>query len=264
MITYNYHTHTKRCGHAVGEDEDYVIAAIENNHKIIGFSDHVFIPNMTQEGIRGNYDELENYLYSLNHLKDKYKDKIEVLIGFECEYFEELEDYYRDLLMSGKVDYLILGQHYISYEDNKMEGYIASSKISTEKYVSLIEKGLKTGLFSILVHPDLFLTEKGLDEDGVKLAHRICKSAFENDVYLEVNQGGMRRGQRLIDKEYRYQYPVREFFEIAKRHKNKFVMGIDAHSPFDYFHPVNCIYAYNLVKNWNIDIEKNVKLKKVK
>ena len=41
-------------------------------------------------------------------------------------------------------------------------------------------------------------------------------------------------------------------------------MGIDAHSPFDYFHPVNRIYAYNLVKNWNIDIEKNVKLKKVK
>ena len=74
-------------------------------------------------------------------------------------------------------------------------------------------KRLKDRSFSILVHPDLFLTEKGLDEDGVKLAHRICKSALKNDVYLEVNQGGMRRGQRLIDKEYRYQYPVREFLK---------------------------------------------------
>ena len=30
MKKYNYHTHTKRCGHAVGEDEEYVIAAINN------------------------------------------------------------------------------------------------------------------------------------------------------------------------------------------------------------------------------------------
>ena len=29
MIKRNYHTHTKRCGHAIGEDEEYVVNAIE-------------------------------------------------------------------------------------------------------------------------------------------------------------------------------------------------------------------------------------------
>ena len=38
----NYHTHTKRCHHACGEDREYVEAAIESGLKILGFSDHTF------------------------------------------------------------------------------------------------------------------------------------------------------------------------------------------------------------------------------
>ena len=41
---YNYHTHTSRCGHAIGEDEEYVIEAINASYKGIGFSDHVMLP----------------------------------------------------------------------------------------------------------------------------------------------------------------------------------------------------------------------------
>ena len=39
-MDYNYHTHTARCGHAVGEDEEYVKRAIECGIKYMGFSDH--------------------------------------------------------------------------------------------------------------------------------------------------------------------------------------------------------------------------------
>ena len=39
MIKCNYHTHTKRCNHAVGEDEEYVLSAIENGYKVLGFAD---------------------------------------------------------------------------------------------------------------------------------------------------------------------------------------------------------------------------------
>ena len=42
-MKYCYHTHTKRCGHAVGEDEEYVIEAIKAGIKDLGFSDHVFL-----------------------------------------------------------------------------------------------------------------------------------------------------------------------------------------------------------------------------
>ena len=36
-IRNNYHTHTYRCGHAIGTDEEYVLAAIEKGFKENGF-----------------------------------------------------------------------------------------------------------------------------------------------------------------------------------------------------------------------------------
>lgn len=36
----NYHTHTTRCMHAVGNDEDYVRSAIKGGFQELGFSDH--------------------------------------------------------------------------------------------------------------------------------------------------------------------------------------------------------------------------------
>ncbi len=36
----NYHTHTMRCHHAIGSDEDYVKSAIAAGFDELGFSDH--------------------------------------------------------------------------------------------------------------------------------------------------------------------------------------------------------------------------------
>ena len=36
----NYHTHTTRCMHATGSDEEYVLSAIKGGYQILGFSDH--------------------------------------------------------------------------------------------------------------------------------------------------------------------------------------------------------------------------------
>ena len=33
----NYHTHTTRCMHATGDDEDYVLSAIKGGYRILGF-----------------------------------------------------------------------------------------------------------------------------------------------------------------------------------------------------------------------------------
>lgn len=36
----NYHTHTPRCNHAQGSEQEYVDAALSAGLKILGFSDH--------------------------------------------------------------------------------------------------------------------------------------------------------------------------------------------------------------------------------
>ena len=39
MLT-NYHTHTARCGHAEGTEEEYILTALRCGFKVLGFSDH--------------------------------------------------------------------------------------------------------------------------------------------------------------------------------------------------------------------------------
>jgi histidinol-phosphatase (PHP family) len=261
----NYHTHTYRCGHASGEDEQYVLAAIEHGYDILGFSDHVFVPGLEKEpGMRGEYSQLGEYCDSINNLKVKYKDKIKILVGFECEYFPELDSYYRELLTSKTVDYLILGQHYLTYNKKHIYEYILSNKASFDKYATLVEEGIKSGLFSVLVHPDLYLGNTPWDAYTYEVAARICKCAKEHNVPLEFNQGAMRRGKTQIGDEYRYRYPVRNFWEVAKMYGNEIIMGVDAHSPKDFNHNINLHVANDLAQEWGLKLSDNIIIKKVK
>ena len=74
-LNYCFHTHTYRCGHAHGKEEDYIIAAIKHGFKEIGFADHVMLPNHPQPGIRGNFSELEDYIATVTVLKEKFKNQ---------------------------------------------------------------------------------------------------------------------------------------------------------------------------------------------
>ena len=44
IMLKNYHTHTFRCHHAQGTDEEMVLAAIKSGIKVFGFSDHGPLP----------------------------------------------------------------------------------------------------------------------------------------------------------------------------------------------------------------------------
>ena len=57
-VTANYHGHTYRCGHAYGQDEEYVQAALEMGFEVMGFADHVILPGFSQYPMRADYDKL--------------------------------------------------------------------------------------------------------------------------------------------------------------------------------------------------------------
>jgi histidinol-phosphatase (PHP family) len=116
-LGYTYHSHTFRCGHAVGTDEEYVKKAIEGHYEILGFSDHVMLPNQSQPGMRGDFILEDGYFRSVRDLQRKYAKQIKIYLAFECEWYgDTYRQYYHDLLANGSVDYLLLGQH--DYLDN--------------------------------------------------------------------------------------------------------------------------------------------------
>ena len=84
MFIANYHTHTKRCGHAKGEDEEYVLEALGHGLRYLGFSDHAMLPGFSEPYRRGDFSMFDDYVNSINALKEKYKDQITIYLGFEA------------------------------------------------------------------------------------------------------------------------------------------------------------------------------------
>ena len=112
----NYHTHTKRCKHAVGEDEAYVRAAVERGLSILGFSDHA--PYIYPDGYVSYYKmepyELSEYFESVSALREKYKSKIEIVknVGGDVNALKKAEKTVADIannlteVFSEGLDYL--------------------------------------------------------------------------------------------------------------------------------------------------------------
>ncbi len=223
-ITTNLHTHTERCNHAVGADRDFVEAAIEAGVKILGFSDHVPMPyrNHFQSHIRMRVNELPDYTSSILSLKEEYRDRIEILLGYEAEYDPDLFPEMLKELSQYPFDYLIFGAHFV---DNEYTGFYSGTETDEEAhlaaYVENVLAGLSTGVFTYLAHPDL-IHYNGPDDIYEEHMRRICLAAKEQGIPLEINLNGF-----LYDRHY----PCDRFFRLAKECGNTIVVGYDAHNP---------------------------------
>ena len=239
-ITYCYHSHTYRCGHACGKDEDYIKNAIKACLKDYGVSDHVILPHIAQPRMRGAWTLFNDYLDSIRVLKEKYKNEINIYTAFECEYMPQYEEYYRSLLKEKKVDYLILGQH-CYFKDNKVVWYhLLDEETCLKEYTEHLINGMKSGLFMYVAHPDLFIGFVPKWNDLTKkYAKMIIDAAVKYDLPLEINLAHARiYGMRHFAGTYSYyEYPFTPFWEMVAKSKAKVVIGFDVHDPKDILDP---------------------------
>jgi len=221
----NYHTHTSRCNHASGTEREYIEAAIKAGYDILGFSDHTpwHYENGYTSNIRMHEDELENYINTVKSLKEEYKDKIEIKIGLESEFFPSKMDWIKDIYSKYKLDYLIFGNHYLyidKSENGKYAGHLETDE-DFQTYVDLCIGGMKTGLYGYLAHPDL-MYKSNPNFSLQKYSKQIIKYAAENNIILEYNLAGKEEFDRAF-------YPNPEFWELAGASKIKAIIGVDAH-----------------------------------
>ena len=237
---FNYHGHTKRCGHAVGEDEEYVQAAIAAGYSIIGFSDHAPYPGQYHAQERMDVGELDDYIRSIKELQQKYQGQIDIYIGMEIEnyqsYRKELKQY-RDML-----DYCIIGQHSMALRDGNAVGdyYVENDDAHVLLYAGQIKEALEEGLADIVAHPDLFMFGRREWNETCEMAtEMICDAALKANAVLEVNLGGIKYGKRTLGKETRLPYPYRRFWEIVELKGNSVIYGLDVHAPQQYLQEDN-------------------------
>ena len=235
----NYHSHTKRCGHAEGEDEEFVLSAIKNGYQIYGFSDHIMLPGRPQPKMRGTYEtDFEDYITSIRSLEEKYKDQIELHLAFEAEWYGEYyADYYDHLLKDGVVDYLIIGQHcFIDKVTDKITFYnqIKDKKEGTRMYLNDLIAGMHSGNFIYVAHPDLFMQWYGKwDEFTKEIAIKLIQAAKECGIIFELNMGPSRWGRLTEGEDFEVYYPNEEFWYLVSKANIPCIVGIDNHRPWE-------------------------------
>ena len=235
--SFNLHSHTFRCGHATGRDEEYVLAAIEAGFKELGFSDHVMLPGVSQPGIRGDYSLLGDYVSSVKELKKRYEGVIKIHLGFEVEWYGgRFADYYRSLLETGLFDYLILGQH-CYYDNGKVLWYdYMADENRLPFYRDAVIEAMASGLITYFCHPDLFLPfwHNRFDEETVQITHELCQASKKYSVPMEINAGMVRRHLEEMRDPMSLRYPCPRFWDIVAEEGCSVILGVDAHAPSDY------------------------------
>lgn len=249
----NYHTHTMRCKHAIGTDEEYVLEAIKQGYKVLAFTDHSPWPLHPFESasIRMDIAELAEYVDSIQLLKKKYRDIIDIKLGLEAEYFEDRMDWLKRMKELFEMDLLVFGNHFhktIAY--GTYYAFYDNTNQVLNHYRDDSIAGLETGLFSIFAHPDIFARSVRVwDGHAEDMSREIIKCAKKQGVYLEFNLGGMRS---------RAGYPYLPFWKIVAQEKAPTLIGIDAHSPFDLSDMKSISEARKILKDLNIRVTEKI------
>ena len=220
---YNYHTHTFRCRHASGTEREYIESALAAGIKKIGFSEHIpfCFPDGHESFYRLPTNEIDAYFQTLYALREEYRGKADILIGYEVEYYPRyFEQMYRIIKETG-AEYIILGQHFIQNEEGDAPSCYTPSESADEliEYVDCVIAAMQTGLFTYVAHPDVF----SFTGDNALYTHeirRLCKAAKHLGVPFELNFLGIRQNRR---------YPNERFWQIVGEAAVPVTFGLDAH-----------------------------------
>ena len=244
-MTENYHTHTFRCNHASGADEDYVQSAIAAGLTVLGFSDHTpfFFPGTYYSAFRMYPDKIQGYAESILALKEKYRDHIDIRLGLEVEYYPDRMADLLALIAPCGIEYMILGQHFCGNElDSPYNGTPTDRESHLKRYCDQLIDAMDTKLFSYFAHPDLvnFTGDEEIYDHHIR---RLLMAAKERDIPMEINLLGI-RGQR--------HYPNQQFWKIAGEVKCPVVIGCDAHEPKHVSDPDSERIAMDMVEKYNL------------
>ena len=254
----NLHTHST-FSDGKNTAEEHILAAIEKGFTVIGFSEHSLHPLNPE--FYSEFDSIwhmpvadfSKYVATINELKQKYADRIKILLGFEADYFvrEGIGSAVPDKAAYAqfKPDYLIGSVHFINTTDgyfsvdhkvevveqslrrfySKSDGTIDGKRVVCD-YFEAERAMLKSGKFEILGHPDLIRLRNGplkfFDENESWYKEELkltAKAAAAAGVIAEINTGAIARGM-MEDS-----YPSAQFLEYLYEQGVPVCINSDAH-----------------------------------
>ncbi len=225
----DYHIHTKLCGHAFGEPEDYVREAIAKGLPEIGFSDHVPLPGIRDPYLSMAPGDLPRYVELVRDVQADVEE-MEIRLGIEMDYLPGQMDESWKLVEPYEFDYIYGSVHYIDGwgfgDSRRLSSYVGRDPDATyARYFELFCEAAREGGFDIMAHPDLvkkhgITTNLPLDELYAEAASALA----EADVVVEINTSGLRKTALDV-------YPTLPFLRACVERGVPVTLGSDAHRP---------------------------------
>lgn len=246
MILKDFHTHTFRCKHAVGDVPDFVARARELGLEALGISDHMPYPDDRWPGFRMAYAQLDDLCDKMNAARAA--GGLRLYAGIECEWVPEFKSYYEDELRGTRgLDYLVGSTHFTPIGGG--EWLSSFDALTTTKhlraYVNHTVALIDTGLFAFVAHPDVFAQcYRTWTPDIASASRDLLQAARDRNAVMELNASGYRKPVHT--------YPWRPFWEIAADVGVDVVINSDAHDPNDLFADVP--RCYGLAKELGLNI----------
>ena len=233
MSLSSYHTHST---YSDGKNtlEEMVLSAIEKGCLEIGFSDHA--PMIFDCDWSTKAENIDSYKKEVLALREKYKEKIKIVLGIEQDYFSIPAKGYDYII--GSVHFVKKGNEYIpvdisadevkAYIDRLYDGDVYSY---CEDYFKLVKDIYTVTKCQIVGHFDL-ITKFNERLPMIDINHpRYVKAVddaldtlLKTDAIFEVNTGAISRGYRTTP------YPDERTTDLIAKSGKTFVITSDSHN----------------------------------
>lgn len=232
------HIHIERGEYKKEWIEKFINKAIEMNIDEINLLEH----SIRIKEFHPTFEEAKNYnLYQAKwfagkekqaHSLEEYKTLIDeiksndypikVNFGLEICWFEQHEDYIRDLVADNYFDYLLGSVHWIdnwTFNQRKYQWLGRDVDKIYQRYYEMSNSLISSNIFNIIAHPDLVRCHSIYPSYDLTNTYReLCQNAKANNVMIEINTS---KGLGINDC----------FLNIAREEGVIFSLGSDAHSP---------------------------------
>lgn len=212
--------------------EEMILAALDKGLETIGFSDHS--PTFFDKSYCISPQNMESYLNTILSLRERYRGRIEVLLGIEQDFYSHTTTVGFDYVI-GSVHYLKFGEAYVPVDESPEILLAAAETYCGGDIYTLVEEYYHTVSWitraDIIGHFDLItkFNEGGrlFDESHPRYIAAWKAAAdklLKTGAVFEINTGAISRGYRSAP------YPAAPIRDYLRGKGAKLIQSSDSHS----------------------------------